>query len=61
MLAPRRLPPWTITPVAASKMPMNETGPEASPLVVFTRSPLGRRCEKLNPVPPPDWWILAMW
>ena len=39
----------------------NETGHEASHLVVRTRSPLGRRCEKLKPVPPPDWWIFAMW
>ena len=35
-------------------------GPEASPLVVETRSFLGRSREKLKPVPPPLWWILAM-
>ncbi len=42
-------------------MLMKETGPEASPLVEATRSFFGRSREKLKPVPPPVWWILAMW
>ncbi len=55
MLAPRLLPPWTITPVAWLKILMKETGPEASPLVVETRSPWGLNREKSKPVPPPVW------
>ena len=39
---------------------MNDTGPEATPPVDRTTSFLGLRREKLNPVPPPDWWIKAM-
>jgi len=38
---------------------MNETGPLATPWVVFTTSPRGRRREKEKPVPPPDWWMSA--
>ena len=33
---------------------MNETGPEATPIVERTTSFFGRRREKANPVPPPD-------
>ena len=60
MLAPRRRPPCLTTSVAASKMRMKETGPLATPRVVRTRSPLRRRREKENPVPPPAWWIRAI-
>ena len=45
--------------VATSNTFMNETGPLATPMVERTRSFLGRRRLKLNPVPPPDWWIRA--
>ena len=60
MLAPRRVPPCLTTSVEASKRLMKETGPEATPIVERTMSFLGRRREKLNPVPPPDWWTRAM-
>ena len=33
---------------------LNETGPDATPIVERTMSFLGRRREKLKPVPPPD-------
>ncbi len=61
MLAPRRRPPCLTASVALSKAPMKLTGPEATPWVVPTMSPLGRRCEKENPVPPPAWWMIAMY
>ncbi len=60
MFAPRRRPPCLMTLVALSKTSMNEIGPEATPPVERTTSPLGRSREKLNPVPPPDWWMNAM-
>src|SRR6266446_7957569 len=59
MLAPRRVPPCLIELVAASKTFKKLTGPLASPWVVETIDPLDRRREKENPVPPPDWWIIA--
>lgn len=59
MLAPRRTPPWWIASVAALKTRMNETGPDARPPVVVTKSPLGRRRENEKPVPPPVRWIRA--
>ena len=60
MFAPRRRPPCLITEVAASKTPRKETGPEATPGLVFTASPPGRSRENEKPVPPPLWWITAM-
>jgi hypothetical protein len=33
---------------------MNETGPDATPMVERTTSPDGRRRLKPKPVPPPD-------
>jgi len=36
------------------------TGPEAVPGPAPVRSPRGLRAEKLNPVPPPLWWIRAV-
>ena len=60
MLAPRRVPPCFTASVDASNSFMNETGPEATPMVERTMSPLGRSREKLKPVPPPDWWTSAM-
>jgi hypothetical protein len=60
MLAPRRVPPCFTTSVEASNRLMNETGPEATPMVDRTMSFLGRRREKLKPVPPPDWCTRAM-
>ncbi len=38
---------------------MNESGPLATPWVVFTTSPRGRSFENAKPVPPPDWWMSA--
>ncbi len=60
MFAPRRVPPCFTASVDASYTSMNDTGPDATPIVERTTSPLGRRREKPNPVPPPDWWISAM-
>ena len=60
MLAPRRVPPCFTTSVEASYSVMNETGPEATPMVERTMSFLGRSREKLKPVPPPDWCTSAM-
>ena len=60
MLAPRRVPPCFTTSVEASYSFMNETGPEATPMVERTMSFLGRSREKLKPVPPPDWWTSAI-
>ena len=39
---------------------MKETGPEATPVVLFTMSPAGRSRLKLKPVPPPDWCTSAI-
>jgi len=33
---------------------MKDTGPEATPIVDFTMSPLGLNLENEKPVPPPD-------
>lgn len=60
MFAPRRVPPCLTTSVEASNRLMNETGPDATPMVDRTMSFLGRRREKLKPVPPPDWCTRAM-
>jgi hypothetical protein len=60
MFAPRRVPPCFTTSVDASYSDMNDTGPEATPIVERTMSFLGRRREKLNPVPPPLWWTRAI-
>jgi len=48
-------PPCFTVCVAASKILMKDTGPDATPMVDFTKSPFGRSREKPNPVPPPDW------
>ena len=40
-------------------MAMNETGPEETPIVLLTRSFLGRNREKPKPVPPPLLWMMA--
>src|SRR5213080_2574070 len=45
MLAPRRVPPCLTTSVEASYSFMNDTGPEATPIVERTTSFLGRRRE----------------
>jgi hypothetical protein len=42
------------------KTDMNETGPDATPPVVLTVSPLGLSLEKEKPVPPPVLWIIAV-
>jgi hypothetical protein len=60
MFAPRRVPPCLIDSVAASYTRMNETGPLAMPPVLATMSPAGRRRLNANPVPPPDWWMSAV-
>ena len=59
ILAPLLLPPCLTSLVAASKIRMKETGPEAVPLEVLTMEPLGRSRLKEKPVPPPVWWIRA--
>ncbi len=60
MFAPRRVPPCLIASVAASNTRMNDTGPDATPLVDFTRSPVGRSLLNAKPVPPPLWWMSAV-
>ncbi len=60
MFAPRRVPPCFTTSVEASYNRMNDTGPDATPIVERTTSFLGRSREKANPVPPPDWCTSAM-
>ncbi len=39
---------------------MNETGPLAMPPVLATMSPAGRNRLNANPVPPPLWWMSAV-
>ncbi len=39
---------------------MNDTGPEATPMVERTTSLWGRSRENENPVPPPDWCTSAI-
>ena len=39
---------------------MKLTGPLATPVVLRTIEPLGRRRLKPNPVPPPLWWMSAI-
>ena len=58
MLAPRRAPPCFTTSVIVSNSFMNDSAPLATPCVFLTGSPLGRREENANPVPPPDFWIM---
>ena len=60
MLAPRRVPPCFTASVEASYSFMKLTGPLATPVVLRTIEPLGRRREKLKPVPPPLWWMSAI-
>ncbi len=60
MLAPRRNAPCWIASVAFEKTWMNESGPSVVPPELRTRSPAGRRREKLKPVPPPAFWISAV-
>ncbi|MBA7542811.1 hypothetical protein ES705_35135 [subsurface metagenome] len=60
MFAPLLFPPCLITSVATSKTRMKETGPEATPPVDLTTSPFGLSREKEKPVPPPLWWIKAV-
>ena len=60
MFAPRLVPPCLTVSVAASKTVMKETGPLAMPFVDRTTSLRGLKDEKLNPVPPPDLWMSAM-
>ncbi len=45
--------------VAVLNTSMNETGPDATPMVERTTSPDGRRRENAKPVPPPVCWIIA--
>ena len=59
MFAPLLVPPCLTASVAVSKTVMKDTGPEEMPFVDPTTSPFGLRREKLNPVPPPDLWIIA--
>ena len=59
MLAPRRTPPCRIASVAVLNTSMNETGPDATPMVERTTSPDGRSRENAKPVPPPVCWIIA--
>lgn len=60
MFAPLLFPPCFITSVVMSNIFMKLTGPDAGPFVLITMSFLGRSFEKLNPVPPPDWCIIAI-
>src|SRR5437667_11795443 len=60
MLAPRRAPPCFTASVAALNTLMNETGPDAMPLVDRTGLFLGRRREKEKPVPPLVLWMKAV-
>ncbi len=60
ILAPRLIPPCITISVVWSNNSINETGPDATPFVLLTASPCGLKCEKLNPVPPPDLWISAV-
>ncbi len=60
MFAPRRVPPCFTTSVEASYSFMNETGPDATPMVERTTSFFGRSRENEKPVPPPDWWTRAI-
>ena len=49
-----------MTSVAVSYTRMKLAGPDATPPVVRTTSPSGRRRLNAKPVPPPDWWISAV-
>src|SRR3989304_6476857 len=60
IFAPLRVPPCFITSVPVLKTFIKDTGPLAIPPVEETRSSLGRRLLKENPVPPPVWWIIAV-
>jgi hypothetical protein len=46
--------------VLASYSFMNDTGPLATPVVERTIDPFWRRRENPKPVPPPDWWMIAI-
>lgn len=60
IFAPLLFPPCFMTSVVMSNIFMKLTGPDAGPFVLMTISFRGLSFEKLNPVPPPDWWIIAM-
>ena len=59
MFAPRLVPPCFILSVEASYMAIKETGPLDTPIVLCTRSFLGRSRLKPKPVPPPLLWMMA--
>src|SRR3989338_9669263 len=59
MFAPLKTPPSLICSVAASKIFMNDTGPEVNPELSI-KSPFGLNFEKLKPVPAPVLWIKAV-
>src|SRR3989304_2941330 len=52
MLAPRRTPPWAITPKEESYAFKKPTGPVERPPERFTKSPRGRRRENPPRLPP---------
>jgi hypothetical protein len=59
MLAPRRVPPWAISPKDLSYTRRKPTGPVARPAEDLTSAPLWRSRLKEKPLPPPVCWISA--
>jgi len=60
MFAPLLLPPCFIISAALSNIFMKDMGPDAVPFDLCIMSPSGLIFEKLNPVPPPLWCIIAI-
>jgi hypothetical protein len=60
MFAPLRNAPWVIESEVLENTSMNCSGPAPWPPELTTRSPAGRRREKLKPVPPPAFWMSAV-
>ncbi|OPZ62449.1 MAG: hypothetical protein BWY84_01170 [Candidatus Aerophobetes bacterium ADurb.Bin490] len=59
ILAPRLVPPCFTASVAALNTFIKDTGPEETPLVVFTLSRFGLKRENEKPVPPPLLCMIA--
>ena len=59
MCAPSRFPPWVIIVPTSDNKFSTAIGPQAFPCVVFILSPNGRISLNENPIPPPNFYIIA--
>ena len=60
MFAPSRFPPWVTSFDTDERCRSTEMGPHAWPCVVEIPEPLGLMGDSANPVPPPNFWTMAI-